>query len=77
MRIIITEKQLKRLLEGEDNGAPTLKGGDLVKYPGSQISTTANVTRPDGEEEYGLPKDTNDIASNLTSNNPRRTGYGR
>ena len=53
MKIKITEEQLKRIIESEL--APSLNGGDLHEYPGSEVSPTANVTKPNGEEEYGKP----------------------
>lgn len=56
MRIIISEEQFKHLIESEL--APNFNGGDLHEYPGSEVSPTANVTKPNGEEEYGKPMNT-------------------
>ena len=56
MKIIITEDQLKYIIESEV--APNLNGGDIHEYPGSEVSPTTNVTTPDGDKEYGKPMNT-------------------
>ena len=56
MRIIVTEEQFAKLLEAEI--APNFNGGDLVEYPGSTVSPTANMATPDGDAAYGKPMNT-------------------
>lgn len=70
MRIIITEEQFRRLIEA-DTTAPTLDGGDLKEFPGSEVSPTANVTTPDGGVKYGKPMKTGSdrIAKKLSNQN--------
>lgn len=55
MRITITESQFRMLIENE---IASFNGGDLKEYPGSEVSPTANVATPDGEEEYSKPLNT-------------------
>ena len=56
MRIKITEAQFKMLVESE--ASLSFDGGDLKEYPESEISTTTNVTKPNGDLEYGRPMNT-------------------
>lgn len=69
MKIRITEEQFKMLLETELS--TTLNGGDLREYPGSEVSPTANVTKPNGELEYGKPMNTGTdrVAKKLSNQN--------
>lgn len=66
MRIKITEEQLKRLLE-----TPTLNNGDVLEYPGSTVSPTANVTDPEGDYKYGKPLKTGSdrVAKKMSTQN--------
>ena len=65
-RIIITEKQLQKLVED----APTLNGGDLKEYPGSEVSMKANVTDVDtGKPKHGKSRFTDNVADDTCSQN--------
>lgn len=68
-RIKLTESQFKNLLESNSIGAPDFQGGDIKEYPGSEVSTTSNVTNQNGEIEYGEPTDTDKIQKTLTLQN--------
>lgn len=57
MKIFITEQQFNFLIETETT-APTLDGGDLKEYPGSEVSPTTNITTPNGDKTYGKPMKT-------------------
>lgn len=70
MKLIkLTESQFKTLLESNGASAPDFKGGDLKEFPGSEVSTTANVTNQDGRLEYGKPIDTDMVQKTLTIQN--------
>lgn len=68
-RIKLTESQFKNLLESNSISAPDFQGGDIKEYPGSEVSTTSNVTNQNGEIEYGKPTDTDKIQKTLTLQN--------
>ena len=61
-KIRITETQYK-LLE-ETFG---LSDSKIKEFPGSEISTTTNVTDVNGEIKQGKPTKTDDVASNITA----------
>jgi hypothetical protein len=70
MKIIkLTESQFKTILEANGVVAPNFDGGDLKEYPGSEVSTTANVTNQDGELEYGFMPTTDKYANTQTPQN--------
>lgn len=70
MKLIkLTESQLKTLLEANGVTAPNFDGGDLKEFPGSEVSTTANVTNQDGELEYGKQPTSDEIAKIQTIQN--------
>ena len=67
MKLIkLTESQFKTLLEVNGVSAPSFEGGDLKEFPGSEVSTTANVTNPDGEPEYGKQPTTDEFGKMQT-----------
>lgn len=70
MKIIrLNENQLFKLLESNSNSAPNFNNGDVKEYNGSEVMTTANVTSPDGEEEYGKPTDADKIQKSMAMQN--------
>ena len=70
MKLIkLTESQLKTILEANGVTAPNFDGGDLKEFPGSEVSTTANVTNQDGELEYGKQPTSDEIAKIQTIQN--------
>ena len=70
MKLIkLTESQFKTLLEANGVSAPNFEGGDLKEFPGSEVSTTANVTNQDGELEYGKQPTSDEIAKIQTIQN--------
>ena len=70
MKIIkLTESQFKTILEANGVVAPNFDGGDLKEYPGSEVSTTANVTNHDGELEYGHMPTSDEFAKTQTIQN--------
>ena len=70
MKLIkLTESQLKTLLEANGVTAPNFDGGDLKEFPGSEVSTTANVTNQDGELEYGKQPTSDELAKIHTIQN--------
>ena len=64
--IIITEAQFNRLFE---TSAPSFDNGDVVEFPGSQISTTATVHDSDGEAKYGKMPTTDKVSKSMTPQN--------
>lgn len=76
--VTLNESQLFRLLENE---VANFNGGDIKEFPGSVVSTTANVTNTDGEETYGEPTDTDKVSNDMTAQQlgarfGRRGAYG-
>jgi hypothetical protein len=75
-KITITEEQLHRLFEENTASGPTLNGGDLKEYPGSEVMTNANVTDSDGDLKYGKPKTADKVQKDICNNsfwaNPTR-----
>ena len=70
MKLIkLTESQFKTLLEANGVSAPNFEGGDLKEFPGSEVSTTANVTNQDGELDYGKQPTSDEIAKMQTIQN--------
>lgn len=70
MKIIkLTESQFKNLLEANGVNAPNFNGGDIKKFPGSEVSTSSNVTSQDGEIEYGKQPTSDEIAKIQTIQN--------
>lgn len=61
MKIIkIQESQLRKIVEGEIN--PSI----VKEYPGSEVSTTTNVTDTNGEITFGEQPTTDDFANQQT-----------
>ena len=53
-KIKLTEAQCHLLLkEAAASKAPDFKGGDILDYPSSEVTTTAPVTNQNGDKEYG------------------------
>lgn len=70
MKIIkLTESQFKNLLEANGVSAPNFEGGDIKEFPGSEVSTTSNVTSQDGELEYGKQPTSDEFAKIQTIQN--------
>lgn len=71
MKIIkLNESQFQRIFEGNTNGnVPSFNGGDIKEYPGSEVSTTSNITNSNGELEYGEQPTTDDFADQQTTQN--------
>ena len=68
--IKLTESQLNLIFEANDSEAPNFNGGDLKSYNnGSEVTTTPNVTKNAGDEEYGKPLDTDKIQKMLAIQN--------
>ena len=61
--IMISESQFNKLMEGEGACIPSFNGGNMKKYIGSEVSTTANVTNADGELEFGEQPTSDDFAN--------------
>ena len=67
MKIIITEKQFKKLMESiESLGDPS--PNTTKEYPGNDVMTTAPITNKDGEVENG--DNDFDFAKNLSPQSP-------
>lgn len=75
-KIKLTEAQFHLLLkEAAASKAPDFKGGDIVEYPGSEVTTTAPVTNQNGDKEYGkLP--TGDEVDKMMPNNDAWKHFG-
>jgi hypothetical protein len=71
MKIIkLTECQFQRIFEGKNgNIAPSFNGGNINEYPKNEISTTANVTKNDGDIDFGDAPTTDKIANQMTTQN--------
>lgn len=70
MKIIkLNEDQLNRLIETANTSAQGFNNGDVKEYQGSEISTSANISSPEGNIEYGKPIDTDDIQKQLAIQN--------
>lgn len=70
MKIIkLTESQFNTLLEANGVSAPNFDGGDLKEFPGSEVSTTSNITNQDGELEYGHMPTSDEFAKTQTIQN--------
>lgn len=70
MKVIkLTESQFNTLLEANGVSAPNFDGGDLKEFPGSEVSTTANITNQDGELEYGKQPTSDEFAKMQTIQN--------
>lgn len=75
MKIVrLNENQLIKLLESNTNSAPNFNNGDVKDFVGSEVTTTANVTTPDGETEYGKPTDTDKLQKTMAMQNFWLTG---
>ena len=76
MKIIkLNESQFQRIFEGQNGNIPAFNGGDLKEYPGSEVSTTTNITNSNGELEYGEQPTTDDFADQLTPQNYYLNGW--
>lgn len=67
--IIVTEAQFKKLIEATSPLAPNFDNGDVKEYPGSEVSTTANVTDADGIPQYGKMPTADEIQNSLAIQN--------
>lgn len=65
-RIIISENQFNRLMEANSEDAPTFDNTDIKEYPGSEVSTTAHVTDPDGDIKYGKQPTTDKVQRSIS-----------
>lgn len=69
VRIIINERQFRKLIEGNiENTAPDFEGKQ-EEYNDSETSITTNVTDRNGDVKRGKPFNTDDYASTQISQN--------
>jgi hypothetical protein len=64
----INESQLRRLFESSSD-SDILDGEDTTKKFGSENTTQAIITTPDGDEEYSNPVKSSDIEDAIPDNN--------
>lgn len=67
-KIKITESQYKRIFES-DGVVGLDANSDIKKYNPSEVSTTANITDPDGNTEYGKPIETDNVSKQMVIQN--------
>ena len=67
--IIITENQLKNLIEGSSIDAPNFNNGDIKEFNDSEVMTTTNVTNQDCYKNYGKPTVTDKVQATLSPQN--------
>lgn len=69
VRIIINERQFRKLIEGNiENTAPDFEGKQ-EEYNDSETSITTNVTDRNGDVKRGKPFNTDDYANTQISQN--------
>lgn len=64
----INESQFRKLFESSSD-SDILDGEDTTKKFGSENTTQAIITTPDGEEEYSKPVKSSDIEDAIPDNN--------
>lgn len=68
-KIKINEQQLKLIIEGNNNTEAPTFDNKFPEFNNSETSTTANVTKADGDITMGKPNTTDDFANTQVSQN--------
>lgn len=68
-KIIVNEAQFVKLIEANSPSAPNFDNGDIKEYPGSEVSTTANVSDTEGVPQYGKQPTSDEIQNTMAIQN--------
>lgn len=67
--LYITEEQFRQLVEDNNNSEAPNFDSKLKTFVGSEVSPTTNVTKQNGDEDFGKPIKTDDFADDQTNQN--------